>query len=281
MHQNTSNNTKTFFKYIHLIWFGKLSIDHLQKVKQWKKWNKNLNVILWCSKTHTDTSIVTSNSIHYIEELVDKHSNMNIVQNIISITTSYLQQPWNNQQYAVASDYIRLLVLYLHGGMYFDLDFHPGPIQEHFIHGFFYLRAPTSTAFQPAALGFAMKHHRYLLHSLNIIIHTFDYCFNYIQEHPTEKWGTICTMIALIINIPLQQKQHAVGTNKQNNDLTDDIAIYYDETGKIYRQKNDKKRYLKITVGDSYDDSKWGVKTNINIKYIYQLIGKLKTRVHT
>lgn len=268
MKQNKLNEPITFFKYIHLIWFGKLSHKHLNIVQQWKKYNSNLNVILWCSKTHTNTSTLKSKSIHYIEDLVDTHSNVDICKHIISIAKTYLQQQWNNQQYAVASDYIRLLVLYLHGGLYFDMDFLPGPFQENFVHGFFYLRTLTSTAFQPAALGFAMKYHYCLLSSLNIIVHTFDYCFNYIKTHPQEKWGTICNMIALIINVPLQTKQYT--------GITNDIAIYYDRTGKIFRKLNNKIRYVKITLGDSYDDSKCNVKSNIDIKYIYQLIGDIK-----
>lgn len=81
-------------KKIHYIWLGGKPLTDLgQKcLESWKKYCPDYEIIRW------------------------DESNFDINQNI------YCREAYENKKYAFASDYIRLWVLYNHGGIYMDTD---------------------------------------------------------------------------------------------------------------------------------------------------------------
>lgn len=81
-------------KKIHYIWLGRGEKSELTNkcIASWKKYLKDYEIIEW----NEDNFDINSNT--------------------------YLKEAYQNKKYAFASDYIRLKVLYDHGGIYMDTD---------------------------------------------------------------------------------------------------------------------------------------------------------------
>ena len=81
-------------KKIHYCWFGgnELSSKAKKCINSWKKYCPEYEIIEW------------------------SEDNFDVNQN------AYTQYTFKNQKYAFLSDYVRLLVLYQEGGIYFDVD---------------------------------------------------------------------------------------------------------------------------------------------------------------
>ena len=79
---------------IHYCWFGKKEKPKLAKqcIDSWKKYCSDYTIIEWN------------------EDNFDVHYN------------AYTKWCYDNKKYAFLSDYVRLLVVYQHGGIYFDTD---------------------------------------------------------------------------------------------------------------------------------------------------------------
>ena len=81
-------------KVIHYCWFGKKELPKSAKscIESWRRFCPNYEIIEW------------------------NEDNFDVQQNAY---TSFL---YENRKYAFLSDYARLLVVYEHGGLYFDVD---------------------------------------------------------------------------------------------------------------------------------------------------------------
>lgn len=81
-------------KKIHYCWFGENPLNELsiKCINSWKKYLPDYEIVMW------------------------NESNFNIHEN------NYIKQAYQAKKYAFVSDYIRLHILYNHGGIYMDTD---------------------------------------------------------------------------------------------------------------------------------------------------------------
>lgn len=81
-------------KKIHYCWFGKSELPAKAKkcIASWKKYCPDYEIIEW------------------------NEDNFDVYQN------PYTTYTYNNRQFAFLSDYVRLLIVYQEGGLYFDVD---------------------------------------------------------------------------------------------------------------------------------------------------------------
>ena len=94
MKKNNKNNTENIPKKIHYCWFGGKELPKLAKkcIESWKKYCPDYEIIEWNEKNFD-----------------------------ININT-YVKEAYENKKWAFVTDYVRLYVLYNHGGIYMDTD---------------------------------------------------------------------------------------------------------------------------------------------------------------
>lgn len=119
---------KEFNKTIHYIWFGKRPLSESAKrcIESWKKYMPDYHIVKW------------------------DETNFNMDEN------KYFKEAYENGQYAFASDYARLKILYENGGIYFDTDVELlRPIPEKFLQTGFLAKENKKRI--ATGLGFACK----------------------------------------------------------------------------------------------------------------------------
>lgn len=117
-------------KTIHYIWFGNNPLPESAKkcIDSWKKYMPDYKIIEWNEK------------------------NFDISSN------KYMKEAYDNKQYAFASDYARLKILYDNGGIYFDTDVELiRPVPDHLIRTGFLAKENKKRI--ATGLGFACKKH--------------------------------------------------------------------------------------------------------------------------
>lgn len=114
-------------KYFHCFWKGQLSDLHLMCLDSLYKVHPNANVILWVS----DFSQIQESYIRIQKSLKNKIEICQINKdhfkkaNIEKLYSEYMGCVSDNSDQgglAYASDIVRFIVLYIYGGLYFDMD---------------------------------------------------------------------------------------------------------------------------------------------------------------
>lgn len=129
-------------KKIHYCWFGKGEKPKLAKmcIASWKKFCPDYEIIEW------------------------NEDNFNVN------TNGYTQMCYEQKKYAFLSDYVRLLVVYEHGGLYFDTDVEViKPFDDLLKHRAFF--GFENDHYVASGLGFGAEARD---QSLNVMIHEYD-----------------------------------------------------------------------------------------------------------
>ena len=267
------------------IWFGRVGKEINDKLSKWKEYNddgnddgnddvnNDVNIILWASIEHTIFIPQERRryEIKYVEDLID--STDELVSSIAKLVQRYLGlfDSIGTHAYCVASDVLRLLILYVDGGLYFDIDCVPGKIPMEWGHryGFMYLQiynengGDTSTHynFQPAIIGMSAGAD-VMRYTLDVARITSSIVMRELQEHSRDKllvWHVITSSIGIIMNYG-NDNYKGLSKGSFKDLVPNDISIYYKYIAtehKIVMCRQDGTPYdTDITIGCSFTPDK-------------------------
>lgn len=109
-------------KKLHFIWMGKdLPRKYLRNIAFWARRNSSYQVHLWTNKAmRIHASMVANDDIPSFKHFVRDTEELRIQPYLKSLILREMNGPFNN--YAAASDMLRLAILQTEGGVYLDTD---------------------------------------------------------------------------------------------------------------------------------------------------------------